>query len=283
MRPALDRARLKERFCVSGTLINVVAILIGSLIGIGLGNRFPARMQETILNGLGLVTLVVGMQNALTTGNILIPLFSVLIGAIIGEALDMDGAITGLGGWLQTHAARLDRNVVGSPAVGDRSPAQADRVQAARVRFISGFVTASLLFAIGPLATLGPIQNGINPADIKLLAIKSTLDFFASIAFASTLGIGVAFAALPTFVLQGAFALIGVVLANALTASGSLNGSNLYIRELTATGGLILLGISLILLNIKPIRIANLLPALLIAPLLIFAASLLHIVVYPVT
>ena len=266
---------------VSGTLINVIAILIGSTIGVGLGNRIPAKMQETILNGLGLVVLVIGMQSALGTGNILIPLFSVLIGAIIGEGLNVDGAINRFGGWLQTRAARLDRGA--TVALAEDTAHPVDPLQAARIRFISGFVTASLVFAIGPLATLGPIQNGINPADIKLLALKSTLDFFASIAFASSLGLGVAFSALPTLILQGLFALIGAGLASALTAAGPLNSSNLYIRELSATGGLLLLGIGLSLLDLKKIRVANLLPALILAPLIILIASLLHIAVYPVT
>ncbi len=126
---------------------------------------------------------------------------------------------------------------------------------------------------IGPLAILGPIQNGINAGDIQLLVIKSILDFFAAMAFAASLGIGVMFSALPVFVYQVLFALIGMIFAGMLTSGTggqtAIGATNPYILELTATGGLILLGLGFILLNIKQLRVANYLPALLIAPLLV--------------
>lgn len=246
----------------------MVAIVVGSTIGILIGNRLPKRIQESVITGLGLTTLVVGMQNALKSGNIIVPLLSLVIGVIIGEIIDLDGAFKRFGAWLQTRTANLGN--------GDTS-AQA------RVRFINGFVTASLLFCIGPLAILGSIQNGINNADIQLLAVKSTLDFFASIAFSASLGIGVAFSIIPTLVLQGGFTLVGIVLGGALIAGsgGKLDAANPYIRELTGTGGLILLGIGLILLEIKQPRVSNFLPALLIAPLLVFLAARLGLQIYP--
>ena len=266
---------------VTGTLLNMTTILIGSLIGVAVGNRLPKAMQDSIMAGLGLVIVVVGVQNALRTGNILIPLLSLVIGVIIGEALNLDAALKRLGGWLQTQVSRL---TPASAVAPDRAAAAlaAEQLSITRARFINGFVTASLVFCIGPLAIIGSVQNGINSADIKLLAIKATLDFFASMAFASSLGIGVAFSIGPTLLVQGAFAIIGVLLGQALLASGgTLNSDNIYIRELTATGGLLLLAIALLLLDLKSIRVANFLPALLIAPLLLLLAALLGINVYP--
>lgn len=258
---------------MTGTLLNVLTILAGSAIGILIGSRFSTNIQQSVVTGLGLVTLVLGLQNAMQSGNILVPLLSLATGTIIGEWLDLDGRLKAFGGWLQGRVTRLDS----TPHTD--SGGQAEAHQSARLRFISGFVTASLVFGIGPLAVLGSIQNGINAADIQLLAIKSTLDFFASIAFAASLGIGVAFSALPIFAIQGSFALVGMGLAGA--AGAALGADAPLIRELTATGGLILMGLSLILLDIKQPRIANMLPALIIAPLMVIGAAWLGIALYP--
>jgi len=254
---------------MTGTLVNIIAIIIGSSIGLLIGNRLPPKIQESVVTGLGLTTLVIGLQNAMGSGNIIIPLLSLSFGAIIGELIGMDDALKRFGGWLQTRAATLSRQDTGDLAQ-------------ARARFINGFVTSSLVFCVGPMAILGSIQNGMNSGDIQLLAIKSTLDFFASIAFAASLGIGVAFSIIPTLVLQGGFALVGTGLVSLFTAgSATLTSGNPYIREMTATGGLILMGLALVLLNIKQPRVANFLPGLLIAPLLVLIANLLGIKVYP--
>lgn len=255
---------------MTGTFLNVLTILAGSAIGILIGSRFSTNIQQSVVTGLGLVTLVLGLQNALQSGNILVPLLSLATGTILGEWLDLDGRLKAFGGWLQGRVARR--------AAHTDSDGQAEARHNARVRFISGFVTASLVFGIGPLAVLGSIQNGINAADIQLLAIKSTLDFFASIAFAASLGIGVAFSALPIFVIQGSFALIGMGLAGATGAAFGADAP--LIRELTATGGLILIGLSLILLELKQPRIANMLPALIVAPLIVIGAAWLGIALY---
>jgi uncharacterized membrane protein YqgA involved in biofilm formation len=254
---------------MTGTIINVIAIIVGSSIGLIIGHRLTARMQESVITGLGFVTLTIAMQNAFRSGNIVIPLLSIASGAIIGELLDIDGALNRFGGWLQTRSARLGADG------GDAGQA--------RVRFINGFVTASLVFCVGPMAILGSIQNGMNSSDTQLLVIKSALDFFGSIAFAASLGIGVMFAIIPTIVLQGGFALFGVVLAGLFTAGSvaGLDASNPYIREMTATGGLVLFGLGFILLDLKKPRVANFLPALLIAPLLVGLATALHINIYP--
>jgi uncharacterized membrane protein YqgA involved in biofilm formation len=258
---------------MSGTILNMVAILAGSLIGILIGNRLSQKMQESVMTGLGLVTLVIGAQSAMQTANIILPLLSLVIGVIIGELADVDRVLKNFGGWLQARVAGMSRTV-------DHTGSMTDSQMTARIRFIQGFVTASLLFCIGPLAILGSIRNGIDAADVQLLAVKSTLDFFAATAFAASLGIGVAFSVLPVFAIQGSFVLVGAGLAGAAAAGGALTGlgpENAYIREFSATGGLILMGLALGLLDIKHPRVANFLPALLIAPLLVLLASLLGI------
>lgn len=261
---------------MTGTLLNMATILIGSLIGILIGNRLSEKVHETVITGLGCVTLVIGVQSAMETGNILLPLLALAIGAIIGETLDLDAGLKSFGGWLQKRFA-------GGESAGDSVSAEINRAQQARLRFINGFVTASLVFCIGPLAVLGSIQNGMNVNDVRLLAIKSTLDFFAATAFAASLGIGVAFSIIPTFFIQGAFSLVGVLImtATANPETVTLSASNPFIVELSATGGLILIGLALVLLNLKVVRVANFLPALLIAPLLIFGAGLVGINIYP--
>jgi hypothetical protein len=178
----------------------------------------------------------------------------------------LDAAVRRFGGWLQTKAAQW-------------SNASDDAAQA-RARFINGFVSASLLFCVGPMTVIGSVQNGINPADIELLAIKSALDFFAAMAFASSFGIGVGFAAITALLIQGSFALLGMGLGGALTANGLLNADNVYLREMTATGGIVMLGIPMILLDLKHPRLSNFLPALVIAPLLVWLAGVLGIPVY---
>ncbi len=252
-----------------GTLINTIAVLIGSGLGLLVGNRLPERIHQSVMSSLGLVTLLIGISSALKTGNVIIPLLSLVFGAILGELLDIDAGFKRLAGWLQTRAAALGQSG------GDSAEA--------RILFIKGYVTASLVFCIGPMTILGSIQNGINPSDTTLLVIKSALDFFASMAFAASLGIGVAFSSLTILVIQGAIALVGMILAGSLSAGSAavLSASSPYMRELGATGGLLIMGIGLILLELKPVRVANYLPALLIAPLLVALALALGINIYP--
>jgi hypothetical protein len=258
---------------MTGTVLNVVAIIVGSLIGLLIGNRLPKKIQDAVITGLGFTTLVIGVETAMGSGNILLPLMSIASGVIIGEVLDIDGGLRRFGGWLQSRVART-----GGTAAEQGGEHVTEKAISARVRFISGFVTSSLVFCIGPMAILGSIQNGIDAADVRLLAIKSTLDFFASIAFAASLGVGVMFSIIPTVVLQGGFALVGMLLAG---GAAGLTDQTPFIRELSATGGLILVGLSLILLDIKQPRVANYLPALLVAPLLVVLAGVLGINIYP--
>ncbi len=221
-----------------GTLLNIVTVLLGGGIGALLGSRLPERVRETVLNGLGLVTLVVGVQLTFETHNILIVMGSVLIGGILGEWWRIDAGLERVSEWLrQRVAARM----------GDRPMG----------RFTEGFITASLVFCIGPMTILGSIQDGLT-GDITLLAIKSLLDGFAALAFASSLGIGVLFSALTILIYQGGLSLLAGLAQSVLTDP--------MIAEMSATGGVLILAIGLMLLDIKRIRVANLLPALVIAP-----------------
>ncbi len=245
---------------MGGTVLNVLAVLGGSFAGVFIGDRLAVRVQQSIVTALGLVTLYIGIDNAGQTGNIIIVLLSLLMGVIIGEGLRIDATLERLAGWLQTRAA--PRGQGGQTDDGERE------------RFIKGFMTASLLYCIGPLTILGSVQDGMGlAAGFQLLAVKSTLDAFASVAFAASFGIGVAFSALTVLIVQGGLAVIGS-LAGAFM-------SDPMIAEMTATGGLMLVGLSLSLLEIKQPRIANFLPALVIAPLMVAVGQTLGIPIYP--
>lgn len=253
---------------MGGTLLNIVTVAIGSLIGMSIGNRLPERIQKSVLTGLGLITLVVGFQNANLTGNIIIPLLSTVIGVIIGEWLRIDAALERLGGYLQER--------FGSAESGDAA--------STRERFITGFVTASLVFCVGPLTFVGAIQDGMGLASgFQFLAIKSVLDGFAAMAFAASFGLGVLFTIITVLVVQGGLALIGSVLVQMMTTPGMTDAlaQDPAIIEMTAVGGILLLGLALVLLDVQKPRIANFLPALLVAPLLVTIAGILNIAIYP--
>lgn len=236
-----------------GTIINVIAILVGSGIGIFAGSKFKVETRDLITTALGFVTLLAAADalrqlwnqkfvEALPKGwAILTILASLLIGALIGSALHIEKRLENVGVKLKN---RFDPN--GS------SP------------FVDGFVSASLLFVIGPMAILGSISDGMG-AGIDLLVLKSILDGVTSIAFAATLGWGVAVSALPVGIYQFAWTVVGFVLGAVLP--------EYQILAMTATGGILLLGISLRMLKIKQVPIGNLLPALFLAPMI---AALLH-------
>jgi uncharacterized membrane protein YqgA involved in biofilm formation len=265
---------------MGGTLLNIVTVIIGSTLGILLGNRLSARMQESVMMGIGLVTIVVGVQNANASGNIIIPLLAIVIGGIVGETLDVDGALQRFGTWLQKRYA--------STASADATTDEANDVEAsgmdAKQRFITGFVTASLLFCVGPLTFVGAFQDGMGLAvGFQFLAIKSVLDGFASLALAASFGIGVLFTVLTILVVQGGLALLGYVAVTLMSETALLTSleNSPIILEMTAVGGVMLLGLAFMLLDIKRMRVANLLPALIVAPLLVILAQALNIPVYP--
>lgn len=242
---------------MGGTILNVFTVLLGSLVGLAVGSRLPQKMQESVVTGLGLVTLFVGVSNAGQTGNVIIPLLSMALGVIIGELLDLQGALERLAGWLQSRAAGGAAEDAGG-----------------RARFITGFVTASLVFCIGPLTFVGSIQDGMGLAiGFQQLAIKSVLDGFAGMAFAASFGLGVTFSIVTIIALQGGLALLGSLLGNFMSTP--------MINEMTGVGGLLLIGLALVLLDVKKPRMANFLPALVIAPLLVALAGALGINIYP--
>ncbi|MEY4961459.1 MAG: hypothetical protein RLZZ249_156 [Actinomycetota bacterium] len=232
-----------------GTLINIVAILAGATIGVLLGNRLPERLSRTLTDAMGLVVLVIGALNlaalqdkdfvaAVTSaGTLLIVLGALLLGGITGSILQIESRLEQFGGWLQ-------RKTSGS---GDRQ------------KFIEGFVNSSLLFTIGPMAVLGALQDGLGNG-FDILALKSTLDGFTAIAFAAALGWGVAFSAIPVGVWQGILTLVAIGAGALMPAS--------VVASITATGGILLLGTGLRLLQLRMVSVADLLPALVFAPVL---------------
>ena len=232
---------------MTGTFINVIAILVGSGIGLSFGSRLSDHLKSTVLSGMGIFTAAVGMQMFLKTENALVVLGALIFGAVLGEWLKIEDWLQNLGTWLK-------RRLPGSSEEGASS------------LFVRGFLAASVLYCTGPMAVLGSISDGLR-GDYLTLSIKSVLDGFLSIAFASTLGLGVAFSALPVFAYQGVISLLAAQL-NAIISTAMMN-------EMTATGGILLIGIGIgSLLELKEIRVGNFLPALAIAPAIVYILNL---------
>ncbi|GAA2117656.1 DUF554 domain-containing protein [Nocardioides bigeumensis] len=236
-----------------GTAVNVLTVLVGAGAGVLLGHRIPDRVRDLVMDALGLVTLLIGGLSAVAVTDaalssyvgsgapMLIVLAALVVGGIIGATLRLQDRVESLGGALQR---RLDRG--------------AGSVE--RHRFVEGFVAASLVFCTGPLTVLGSLNDGLgNGAD--QLFLKATLDGFAAIAFAATFGWGVAASAVTILAVQGSLTLAGVLLGDVLPAA--------HLSAITAVGGLMLIGVSLRLLRIREIAVADLLPGLLVAPLLV--------------
>jgi uncharacterized membrane protein YqgA involved in biofilm formation len=235
---------------MTGTIINILTVLIGGTLGLLFGSRLSERLKGTVIAGLGLFTAAIGVQMFLKTENPLIVLGALLIGALLGEWWKIEDGLQGVG-------KRLEARFAGS---GEKDANGSSK-------FVRGFLTASLVFCVGPMTILGSIQDGLT-GNYELLAVKSVLDGFASLAFASTLGLGVLFSTLVILVFQGGISLLAVQL-NALVTTPMLN-------EMTAAGGVILMGLALSnLLEIKKIRTGNFLPALAVAPLIVWILSLL--------
>lgn len=224
-----------------GTAINVVAVLLGGGVGTLVGARLPEGMRETAMRAIGIVTLLIGVSNFLGFDNPLVPLVSVIGGLVIGEALGIDEALKRFGDYLQKRFSK-----------GESPVSRA-------------FVTTSLVFCVGPLTVLGSLEDGLT-GDYSLLALKSALDFIASLSFASVLGWGVLLSAGTVLVVQGALTLSAGLLEGIVTGP--------MIEATTATGGILILGLGLVLLELRDVRVANMLPGLLLAPLLVAAAPL---------
>ena len=243
-----------------GTAVNVATVLVGATVGVVLGNRLPVRTRDVVTDSLGLVTLLIAGTSAVavldsdlsdavgSSAPMLVVLGSLLLGGILGSLLRLEQRVEWFGGWLQTRLA-----------------GNAGAVE--RYRFIEGFVTASLLFCTGPLTILGSLNDGLgNGAD--QLFLKAVLDGFAAIAFAASFGWGVAASALTIIAVQGSLTVVGFLLGDVLPAA--------HLAALTATGGLLLVGVALRLLRVREIPVADLLPALAFAPLLAQFAAWIH-------
>lgn len=231
-----------------GTLINFGTIIIGGFIGLILGDRISDRIKNTIISGLGIFTLLYSISLFLKTTNSLIVLGSILVGVLIGEWLHIQEGVEKLGVWFEARFSKSNEDVE-------------------RNRFIHGFLTTTLLFCIGPMAIMGAMEDGIS-GNIQTLVIKSVLDGFAAMAFASTLGVGVLFSSVMVLLYQGAISLLASQIQNVMTET--------MILELTATGGVILAGLAISdLLGIKKIRTASFIPALLVAPIIVFILGLI--------
>lgn len=245
-----------------GTVINVVTVIAGSLLGLAVGHRLPERVKHVVTDGLGLTTLLVAglsavsvtdpaLATAVGTGvPVLVVLGSLLIGGITGSLLRIEDRLGSLAGVVQTWVAR---RWPGSAEAGSGGHG------AARERFLEGWLTASLLFCVGPLTILGSLSDGLGRG-IDQLTLKAVLDGFAAMAFASTFGIGVLLSAASVAAVQGSLTVAGVLLGSLLPQA--------HVAALTATGGLLLVGISFRLLRVRDVPVGDLLPALLVAPLL---------------
>ena len=232
-----------------GTFINFAAILVGGGIGLVLGSRLADRVKRTVVSGLGLFTLVYGISLFLKTSNSLIVLGSILIGILLGEWWRIEEGLSKLAIWLETKFNKEGGGVDG------------------KERFIKGFLTTTLLFCIGPMAILGSIEDGLT-GNVNTLVVKSILDGFAAMAFASSIGVGVMFSSVAVLVYQGAISLLAAQVQNLITTD--------MMTELTAAGGVILTAIAVSsLLEIKKIRTASYLPALFVAPILVWIISLI--------
>jgi len=241
----------------AATLVNVATVLLGAGAGVLLGNRLPVRTRELVTDALGLVTLLIAATSALavtapelvaevgTSAPVLIVLGSLLVGGIAGSLLRLEQRVEGVGAWLQ-------RRLAGGSGSAERQ------------RFVEGFVVSSLVFCTGPLTILGSLNDGLGNGGDQLL-LKSVLDGFAAIAFAASFGWGVAASAVTVVVVQGLLTLLGLALGDVLPDA--------HLAAITATGGLLLVGVSLRLLRIRDVPVADLLPALLVAPLLVEVAA----------
>ena len=238
-----------------GTIINVVAIVIGASLGVLLGHRLPERTRTVVTDGLGLLTLVIAALNivSLTSSDwsdavghaapVLIVLGALVIGGVAGSLLGIERRLEQFGGWVHR---RLVRGKDGDS------------------RFVEAFVDTSLLYCIGPLAVLGSFSDGLRQG-IEQLVLKSGLDLFASVAFAASMGWGVAASAISVGVVQGLLTLISAIVGPFLSSA--------MIASITATGGVLLIGVGLRILNIRAVPVGDLLPAILVAPILTWAVA----------
>lgn len=221
---------------MTGTVVNVVAIVVGGLIGMAVKQRITRQMNTTIIHAVGLVVALIGIQMALASTNIILPLVSLVIGGILGEYWDLERRLEDFSKWAEQALKSRESN------------------------FSQGFVASSLLFIVGPMAIVGSIADGLN-GDYRILLTKAMLDGISSVAFASSLGAGVLFSTIPVFFYQGALTVGADFISQFF--------SDPVINEMTAAGGLLMLGLSINMLGLQKIRVGNLLPALVVIVILV--------------
>jgi uncharacterized membrane protein YqgA involved in biofilm formation len=227
---------------MKGTIVNTITVIVGSIVGLFLGNKLPEKVKNTVIQSIGLFTMLIGISMVLKVQDYLIVFLSIVLGGFTGELLNIELHLT--------NTVERIKN----------------KIRPNSSNFVDGFITATLIFCVGAMTVVGSIQEGLT-GDATLLYTKSLMDGVTSITLASGLGVGVLFSSIPVFVIQGGLTLLGRSL-QFLTAP-------IYINNLTATGGLLIVAISLELIGIKKLKIINLLPSLIYAPLFVFLKTVI--------
>ncbi|BAK97947.1 hypothetical protein OBV_07490 [Oscillibacter valericigenes Sjm18-20] len=223
---------------LTGTIVNTATVILGSLIGLSLGNILPERLRDTVMKGLGLCTMFIGVTGMLGGENALITIISIAVGAAVGELLDLDGR-------LDRFAARLEKKF---------------QKPGGKTSLAEGFITASLVFCVGTMTIVGALNDGLS-GNHEMLFTKSVLDFVSSMIFASSLGIGVLLAAGAVFVIQGSIACLAGLLAPLLQQGNT-------IEEMTVVGSVLILGLGLNLIGVTKLKVMNYVPAIFLPILL---------------
>ena len=227
---------------LTGTIVNTCTVIVGSIIGMLLGNILPERLRDTVMKGLGLCTIFIGITGMFGSENALITIISIAVGAIIGELCDLDGHLTRFASWLENRFKRKE--------------------QSGKATIAEGFITASLVFCVGAMTIVGSLNSGLT-GDHQMLFTKSTLDFVSSIIFASSLGLGVLFAAGAVFVIQGSIACLASFVAPLLQHGNT-------ITEMVVVGSVLIVGLGLNILGVTKLKIMNYVPAIFLPILLCF-------------
>lgn len=238
-----------------GTLINALLIIVGTIIGRLLKN-IPENMKQTVMYAIGLAVTVIGLQMGFESGQFLIVIISLVVGAVIGEWVDLDHQLNRFGHWLESK--------VGKNKKGEN------------ISIAQGFVSATLIFVIGSMAVIGSLDSGLRN-DHDLLIVKGLIDGFTSIILATTLGIGVLLSAVPVILYQGTIALFATQISRVIPQDALA----LYIQEMTATGGIMIVAIGLNMIGLTKIRVANLLPGILVVAVVVAIAYNFHLVPLP--
>lgn len=233
-----------------GVLVNTITVIVGSCVGLLLKKGIPQRLTSAIMLGIGLCTIYIGIDGMMAGENTLVLIVSMVLGALVGTWLDLDGKIQALGDWMERKFNRS------TPESG------------ARISLAQGFVTASLLFCVGSMTIVGSLNAGIS-GDNEMLFTKSLLDLISASMLAASLGLGVLLSAAFVLVFQGALVLLASVLAPFLTTAA--------IAELTCCGSVLILALGLNLIGLTKIKVADYLPALVFVPILSWALGFLPI------